>query len=121
MRFTVATNDSLMKNTLLSRIAITLSLALLVGAPFAVRADEAQKPASNTTDGADRSARREKIHAWLLKKFDTNHNGKLDPDEREAMKKAFQERRGKGGGFGRGDRKAGKPGSDEPAAQAAKQ
>ena len=35
-----------------------------------------------------------------VEKFDKNHNGKLDPDEREALKKAIQERRGKGGGKG---------------------
>lgn len=82
-----------MKTTSVSRIAITLSLTLLVAAPFAVRADDTQKPS-----GADHSARHAKMHEWILKKFDTNGNGKIDPDEREAMKKCFEEKRAEGGG-----------------------
>ena len=86
-----------MKTTFLSRIAITLGLAVAVCVPLAVRADDTQKPAPSATDTASRRA---KMHAWVLKKFDKNHNGKLDPDEREALKKAIQERRAKGGGKG---------------------
>jgi hypothetical protein len=85
-----------MKKTTVSRIAITLGLALAVAAPLSVRADDTQKPSSNSTDTASRRA---KIHAWALKKFDTNHNGKLDPDERAALKKWLEEHRGKGGGL----------------------
>jgi hypothetical protein len=85
-----------MKTTFLSRIAITLGLALAVGAPLSVRADGTQKPSSNSTDT---TARRERIHKWILKKFDTNHNGKLDPDEREALKKWLKEHRGQSGGL----------------------
>ncbi len=38
------------------------------------------------------------IQEMLLQKFDANKNGVLDPEEKEAAKKAMQERRGKAGG-----------------------
>ena len=103
-----------MKTTLLSRITITLALAVAVGAPLAIRADDTQKSSSNSTDTASRRAR---IHAWILKKFDTNHNGKLDPDERAALKKWVEEHHGKGGGKGAAALKNRKPGSDTSTTQ----
>lgn len=43
-------------------------------------------------------ARREK----LLRKFDANGNGQLDPDEREAAREAKEKRASQGGGKGAG-------------------
>jgi hypothetical protein len=95
-RFTVPANDSLMKTTLLSRIAITLGLAVAVSAPLSLRADDTQKPATDNTETA-KHGHHGKIREMILKKFDTNHNGKLDPDERAALKKWLEERHGKRG------------------------
>ena len=103
-----------MKTIFLSRIALALGFTLAVGAPFTICAEDAGK--SGARDG-DRAALREKLHARLLEKFDANHNGKLDPEEREAAMKAFKERRGKGGKSGGGEFKRRKPGTDESAAK----
>jgi hypothetical protein len=42
-------------------------------------------------------AERESKRQELLKRFDANGNGQLDPDEREAARKAMQQRKGKPG------------------------
>jgi len=42
-------------------------------------------------------AERESKRQELLKRFDANGNGQLDPDEREAARKAMQQRKGKRG------------------------
>jgi hypothetical protein len=110
-----------MKSTLISRftrIAIMLGLAVIVSAPFPVRAEDGKKAGASN---ADRAAWREKIHSRILEKFDANHNGKLDPGEREAARKAFRERFGKGGKFGHGEWKHRKPGTDDSAVKPAQQ
>ena len=101
-----------MKANFLSRIIITLSLALLVCTPPALRADDSQKSSSGNSSAGDRESRRAKIREMILKKFDKNHNGKLDPEEREELKKAIKERRGNGGARGLAALKDRKPGSD---------
>ena len=101
MWFLMRIKDYSMKTTLLcgfSRITSALAFAMLVGAPLPVRADDTQKPSSNDASTTDKSARGGKIRQRILERFDKNHNGKLDPDERQALKKAIEERRGKGAG-----------------------
>jgi hypothetical protein len=103
------------RRSLIPQIAIALSLAMMAGSLPAAQAEDPQKPASDASRGTDRTARREKLRKWLLEKFDKNHNGRLDPEEREAMKKAFQERRAKRGlgkGAASGSRQSG---TDSPA------
>lgn len=56
--------------------------------------------------GAAGGQGREKMKEMMLQKFDANKNGTLDPDEKAAMMKAMQERKGGGpdakGGPGKG-------------------
>ncbi len=55
-------------------------------------------------EDAPKGAGGEKIKAMLLQKFDTNKNGTLDPEEKAAAMKAYQERKG-------GSPKSGTPGT----------
>ena len=58
----------------LALLAGTLAIACLAAAPAVRAADK------------DDAAKKAKRHADLLKKYDKNGNGKLDPDEEAAMK-----------------------------------
>lgn len=59
-----------------SKITLILSVLALAGA-FIVPAAQAQD---------DKAAKKAKREAEMLKKYDANKNGKLDPDEEKKMK-----------------------------------
>jgi hypothetical protein len=59
----------------LALLATTLAIACLLAGPLSA--------ADNKDDAAAKKAKRE---ADMLKKYDKNGNGKLDPDEEAAMK-----------------------------------
>lgn len=82
------------------KILPTFLLTLTFGFTLAQAADAPKGPSSGTGPG------REKMREMVLQKFDTNKNGTLDPDEKQAAMKAMQERRagspGAKGGPGKG-------------------
>ena len=79
------------------KILPSLLLALTVSSSLTHAEDTPkQRPGAAGAGGPGR----EKIKEVLLQKFDANKNGTLDPDEKAAMMKAFQERKGKGGAPG---------------------
>ena len=65
-----------MKTSLFKLTAAALFLALLAPA-YAAKADRKKPAADNAANAA------------ILKKFDTNANGKIDGDEAAALRKAF--------------------------------
>ena len=79
----------------------TFLLALTVSFSLTHAADAPkQRPGAA---GAGGGQGREKMKELMLQKFDANKNGTLDPDEKAAMMKAMQERKGgapKGGSPG---------------------
>jgi uncharacterized membrane protein YebE (DUF533 family) len=66
-----------MKSSIILGGLAALCLAALAW-PLVATADDAKAPAANG------------IRAFLLKKFDTNHDGKVDPQERAAAVEAFK-------------------------------
>ena len=78
------------------KILPSLLLALTLSVSLAHAADAPK--------GAGAGQGREKIKEMLLQKFDANKNGTLDPDEKAAAMKAYQERKG-------GSPKGGTPGA----------
>ena len=77
-------------------LALTVSFSL-------THAEDAPKKRPDSA-GAGAGPDREKMKEMMLQKFDANKNGTLDPDEKAAMMKAFQERKG-------GSPKGGAPGA----------
>ena len=67
-------------------LAFTVSFTL-------TQAEDAPKQRPGAA-GAGGGQGREKMKELMLQKFDANKNGTLDPDEKAAMMKAFQERKG---------------------------
>ena len=87
----------------------TFLLALTVSFSLTHAADAPkQRPGAA---GAGGGQGREKMKEMMLQKFDTNKNGTLDPSEKEAMSKAYQERKGGGPKGGAPGSKAGAPGA----------
>jgi len=78
----------------LNPVALAVCIILVAGfsSPLVLAAPGA------APDQAGRVAKRQK----MLEKFDTNGNGQFDPDERQAARKAIQDRRERRGGQGRG-------------------
>ncbi len=68
-----------------------------------------RRPAAPKQDHAGRDARRQQ----LLARFDANGNGQLDPEEREAARKAMQALKQKRGGKGKPDGGKGKRPADK--------
>jgi hypothetical protein len=89
------------KTFLLKKYCALLSatLAFFTLSPVSLHAElsSTTPTASSTTPTADQNPRRARLRRLLLRKFDTNHNGKLDPNEIEALKKWIEERRAKRG------------------------
>ena len=84
------------------KILPSFLLALTVSFSLAHAADAPkQRPGAA---GAGDGQGREKMKEMMLQKFDANKNGTLDPDEKAAMMKAIQERKG-------GSPKGGAPGA----------
>jgi EF hand len=92
----------------------TLLLALAACSSFAQAADAPKQRPGAAGAGAG-GPYREKMQQMALQKFDANKNGTLDPNEKAAMMKAMQERKGgapKGGASGTGGApKGGSPGA----------
>jgi len=68
-------------------------------------------PKKEAASGAAKGAGGEKIREMMLQRFDANKNGTLEPEERQAAMKAYQERKGgapKGGAPGTTDTESGK-------------
>ena len=92
-------NDSNPKQPM--KIATTLLLALTTGL-VTIHAEDA--PKKGAAAGIGKGAGGEKIKEMMLQRFDANKNGTLDPEEREAAMKAYQDRKG-------GTPKGGSPGT----------
>lgn len=68
--------------------AITTLILVLATSLFTTHAEDVPKKAAAAGQGG------EKLKALMLQKFDTNKNGVIDPEEREAAKQALQNRKG---------------------------
>jgi hypothetical protein len=77
-----------------------LLAALLCSAAIATCFMPHQLASAAPGQGPD-PAKRAEFRQKVLEKFDSNGNGQLDPDEREAARAAMQRRREQGGGKGR--------------------
>jgi hypothetical protein len=79
---------------LISTLLLSTSLTVL-------HAEEA--PKNRAAAGIAKGAAGEKVREMMLQRFDANKNGTLEPEERQAAMKAYQERKGdtpKGGATG---------------------
>lgn len=67
-----------------------LCLAACLGCVLSVTSLRAQSPATpaapTSPPPADAAARKAKVHEHMLRKYDVNHDGQLDANERAAMK-----------------------------------
>ena len=81
----------------MSRRAHIAVLVLAGSFGLAVSQPVLAAPGENNGNRAERRQR-------ALQKFDTNGNGQLDPDEKQAAKAAMQKRREQGGGKSQGGR-----------------
>jgi hypothetical protein len=91
------------------------------GAGFRQGGGNGQGLQQNSQGGAGQNDRSEQARKRMLERFDTNHDGKLDENERARMKEFMQQRRqmrqrdgGQGGGGLRGQRSSNTP-SNNPA------
>ena len=74
-----------MKKTMIAALVVATAAAAGFTAAYADQGDD--------KGFGGRHGRRGPSEAQLLEKFDANHNGVLDPEEKEAAKKEFQARR----------------------------
>ncbi len=67
-----------------------LCLAACLGCVLSVTSLQAQTPVAPTApvtpSASDAAARKTKVHEHMLRKYDVNHDGQLDANERAAMK-----------------------------------
>ncbi len=89
------------------KLAAILLLALATDF-VTIHAEDA--PKKGAAAGAGKGAGDEKIKEMMLQKFDANKNGTLDPEERAAAIKAYQERKGGSPKGGTSQPEAGGPG-----------